>query len=268
MVDYRSVMDNLRKGRFSPFLQKIYRQMFRFYPHDGIDVMREDWDVLVVLDACRYDVFDETNFIEGDLGKRISKGSNSYEWLQKNFTGYYDEVVHISGNPYATPTEDGGFRSDKHFEHMYSLVTEEDIQEQNVVLPENLTERAISIIKENPDKRFIVHFMQPHIPYIGDVSFPGATVADTAERRGSDFLKKAYRSNLERVLESVQDLVNQLSGDIVITADHGEMLGEYGMYGHYPEVYFSQLVEVPWLEVKGKGDLEVNSDSLLSEVDY
>lgn len=268
MFDFGSILENLKNKRFSPFLQKIYRQMFKFYPHEGVKVIDEDWDVLVVLDACRYDVFEEVNYLDGELSYRTSKASNSFEWLQKNFPGYYEDIVHISSNPYATPSDDGGFRSDEHFEHMHSLVLDEDIQEHNVVLPEELTDRALSIMEKNGDKRVILHYMQPHIPYIGEVEHPESTVAETAYEEGDEFLKEAYKSNLLRALESVERLVENLSGKIVVTADHGEMLGEYGMYGHYPEVYFEGLVKVPWLELQGRGDLEVNSDTLLSEVDY
>jgi hypothetical protein len=33
----------------------------------GIDVFDEDWDTLVVFDACRYDVFEPTSQINGSL---------------------------------------------------------------------------------------------------------------------------------------------------------------------------------------------------------
>lgn len=268
MADWKKIFNNILHRKYSPFLQKIYRQYFKLRTHGGVNVLEEEWDVLVVLDACRYDVFEEVNYLEGELSHRTSKASNSFEWLQKNFPGYYEDIVHISSNPYATPSDDGDFRSDEHFEHMHSLVLDEDIQKHNVVLPEELTDRALSIIEENQDKRVIIHYMQPHIPYIGEVEYPESTVAETAYVEGEEFLREAYESNLIRVLESVDRLIEELSGKIVVTADHGEMMGEYGMYGHYPEVYFEGLVKVPWLEVQGRGDLEVNSDSLLSEVDY
>jgi len=39
----------------------------------GIEVMAADWDTLVVLDACRYDLFTEINDIEGEPRTRPAR---------------------------------------------------------------------------------------------------------------------------------------------------------------------------------------------------
>jgi len=266
-VDFRSVLENIRERKFSPFLNKFYQTFFSVVPHRGIRVVDEDWDYLVVLDACRYDIFEEMNSIEGELSKKVSQGSSSEEWLNENFQDLYEDIVYVSANPYVTPTDDGGFRSDEHFpsEQVYSLILDDNIQEEGVVSPEKLTERALSIAKDHKDKRIIIHYMQPHIPYIGDPGLPEGTVADVAKEKGDERLEELYRANLRRVLDSVQELKQNLSGKIVITADHGEMLGEYGLYGHYPGIYFGELVEVPWLETQG-GKSEEAED--FSGIDY
>jgi len=63
-------------------------------------------------------------------------------------------------------------------------------------------------------------------------------------------VKRAYQINLDLVLRYVARLIKHLyGGKIVITADHGELLGEHGLYGHSPGLKFPQLVEVPWFEV-------------------
>ncbi len=46
--------------------------------------MKEDWDNLVILDACRHDAFEDLNEIKGDLEKKASKASMTVEWLEKN----------------------------------------------------------------------------------------------------------------------------------------------------------------------------------------
>jgi len=53
---------------------------------------------------------------------------------------------------------------------------------------------------------------------------------------------------LQRVLIAVQNLVSQLSRPVVITADHGEMLGEDGRYIH-GGLPHPLLCEVPWFTV-------------------
>lgn len=44
--------------------------------------------------------------------------------------------------------------------------------------------------------------------------------------------KEAYKKNLVSVLKEVQRLVDDLEGKIIVTSDHGEALGEDGIYLH------------------------------------
>ncbi|MFW6018192.1 MAG: hypothetical protein ACOCPX_05170 [Halapricum sp.] len=62
---------------------------------------------------------------------------------------------------------------------------------------------------------------------------------------------KLYEENLRIALESVADLVEDLDGTVVVTADHGEAFGEEGVWEHHIETHIPALVEVPWLEVEG-----------------
>jgi hypothetical protein len=39
---------------------------------DEINVFDEDWDTLVVLNACRYDMFESTSRLDGSLSSYIS----------------------------------------------------------------------------------------------------------------------------------------------------------------------------------------------------
>ncbi|WP_121823162.1 hypothetical protein [Halostella salina] len=59
-----------------------------------------------------------------------------------------------------------------------------------------------------------------------------------------------YEENLRIVLESVAELVPELDGTVVVTADHGEAFGEEGVWEHHIETHIPPLVEVPWLEVE------------------
>ena len=73
-------------------IMKIQRLMKRYYAikkNTGFFVMEEEWDYLLVLDACRYDYFAEEypKFLHGELQKKRSRGSSTSDWLLKNFTG-------------------------------------------------------------------------------------------------------------------------------------------------------------------------------------
>ncbi|RKD95123.1 hypothetical protein [Halopiger aswanensis] len=59
-----------------------------------------------------------------------------------------------------------------------------------------------------------------------------------------------YEENLRIALESVAELVEELDGTVVVTADHGEAFGEEGVWEHHIETYIPPLMEVPWLTVE------------------
>lgn len=59
-----------------------------------------------------------------------------------------------------------------------------------------------------------------------------------------------YEENLRIVLEAVADLIEELDGRVVVTADHGEAFGEEGVWEHHIETPIPALMEVPWLEVE------------------
>ncbi|MDY6769140.1 MAG: hypothetical protein SVW02_03485 [Candidatus Nanohaloarchaea archaeon] len=234
-MDIRSIWQAVKNRNWPLFRHAFYRQLFRFVPHDGVDVVEEDWDYLLILDACRYDIFKEVNWLDGELQKAESKGSTSIEWLNKNFPGRYDDIVYVTTNPKAHPAGHEGhgeaFDADSVFHDVKHLYLEDDYQEHDATAPEHVTQEAIEAAEEYPDKRIIVHYMQPH----------GYSWKE---------IREYYRENLVRVLESVEEFIDAVDGKIIITADHGEGLGDHGI-GHHPYgVYLSELVEVPWFEVE------------------
>lgn len=227
------------------------------YNEAGIDVFAEDWDVLVILDACRYDIFSEV--VGDDLGtapleRRLSRGSATREWVEANFTDRtLHDLVYVDSNAhYGRLMDDIGSEVFK-----YQLV-ENDAFGGRSVHPDRVTSAAIAAAESYPNKRLLVHYMQPHHPFFG----PSAehieqkdsylkTVKENNLDRES--VRQLYRENLEIVLESVRRLVEEVEGRIVISSDHGEMLGDREApipvvrYYHPAGVHVPELVEVPWL---------------------
>jgi hypothetical protein len=62
-------------------------------------------------------------------------------------------------------------------------------------------------------------------------------------------LREAYEDNLRLVLGAIAGVLPEIRGRAVVTADHGEMLGEFGKFDHPGGTCLPQLIEVPWLEV-------------------
>ncbi|MFO7991930.1 MAG: hypothetical protein R6U61_06525 [Thermoplasmata archaeon] len=85
---------------------------------------------------------------------------------------------------------------------------------------------------------------------------PMTPMHEVLRRDGHDALCKAYEKNVEEVLGSIKRLNSNMGtgvknrGKTVITADHGEYLGENGFYGHSFLPYHDVLNSVPWFIVE------------------
>ncbi len=144
---------------------------------DRFNILSEHWDCLIILDACRYDYFEQMHatFLQGKLEKRTSLGSCTNEWTNRTFPDYYDDIEYISANPQiAGELTVYGFCGGKHFHKVHEVWKKGWDNEKGTVLPETLTKAAIDIIGKTPGKRFIIHYVQPHEPYLLDeIDAPG-----------------------------------------------------------------------------------------------
>jgi len=260
--------------------QKLY---FKQKYGPGLDVMSQDWDYLIILDACRYDAFTQVADLEGDLKCVISKGSHSVEFCEKNFVGNeYFDTVYVTANGYGAQLSQDVFH-DLIFTDDSDAVPEVDVLHSSSegMAPSTVSNAALDTYSEYPNKRMIIHFMQPHGPYLGpeaedlrdQVKGDGLKVVARdseninkyninddnvvstlggAAKKGcisnNDF-KKVYYENPDIVLQYVEYLINELSGKIVVTADHGELMGEYSTIGHPKYKYYKELRKVPWLSI-------------------
>jgi len=62
-------------------------------------------------------------------------------------------------------------------------------------------------------------------------------------------LRMAYQDNLEMVLKETARLISYLKGTIIVTADHGELLGEKNCFSHPNNDPHPILREVPWYTI-------------------
>lgn len=266
MISLSHIWKGIQKPRRAALkLIWIYQRKLR--KKTGVDIVEKDWDNLIIMDACRYDLFESWNTIEGDLSPVISKGSNTAEFLRGNFKNKekeYNEIVYISGNPQTRSNQISNL-----FHKSVPVWQTHWDEELQTVLPNIMCEQAQVIHEKYPNKRLIIHFVQPHYPFIGETgreiehrSIHGdGVVSDPKESPDSIWRKlekgdlskekvwKAYRENLQIVLPHIQSLVDELNGKTVITSDHGNAFGEFGLYGHPEEFFIEELVQVPWLEI-------------------
>lgn len=250
--DLREILEkwlkNLQNGEFRDFLLFLTRKIYSLFPSQGVRVMEEEWDYLIVLDACRYDAFKRLNDLPGKLEKRISRGSSTEEWLRKNFTGYYEDTVYISGNPFVSEIEIRDFNAGDHFfkiEEVWKYGWDEHL---GTTPPGEVTKAALRLDKEFPKKRKIIHYLQPHDPFIGKTKL--ISKGDKVPLWKDPKVKQAWLDNLKLVLREVRGLVKKLEGKITITADHGDSFRKNFLLRHPQGIHVKELIEVPWLVVK------------------
>lgn len=237
----------------------------------GERFLDRDWDNLVLLDACRYDLFAAENSIDGHLSAMRSNASSSDEFFAKNIEGErHGNLVYYSANPHIDNT-------DASFHDLYRLWEGDTWDEETgTVLPGDAVDKVIETADEYSNKRIILHMMQPHRPFLGDraedFEQPGFSRGGVNQPHGEgpempfwwhrledglldrEHVMRLYRDTLRVALPHVQRLVDTLPGKTVISADHGNVFGERGLgarrlYGHPSNTHHPKLVTVPWLEI-------------------
>lgn len=212
---------------------------------DPTNVLDKDWDNLILLDACRYDYFKE---FYPEAEKIVSVGSHSREFVAGTFSGRKcGDVIYITGNPHLREEKFKdltGQRVEDTFHSVYQT-WDNDWEDKEYMPPEPIVRDAKTAEKLFPEKRKIIHFMQPHDPYVG-----GEEVWRLSEVwKGNKTLeeaREAYRDNIEFLIPRIEELANSLEGKTVVSADHGDFLGEYGLLAHPYGVNAKELREVPW----------------------
>jgi hypothetical protein len=242
-----------------------------------------EWDVLIVLDACRYDAFARV-CARGARCVR-SSANNTAGWIKNVGPMLADRhVQYVSANPVVERSicrydmGEHGLETIPVWEALWGRHTEDDIPS---VHPEAVNGAVwAGCSYERP---IVVHYLQPHSPYIGEPHLgmarwgrakDGLYAAchrldrpDRAAQRGEvdwETVREAYDANLRLVWRSVGRLVEALREglSVVITADHGEVLGEHGgKFGHEGNWHYKEIHEVPWLPMrsaKGMDDAKLH----------
>ncbi len=124
---------------------------------------------------------------------------------------------------------------------------------------EDVTPRAIDWIRENKEGPFFawVHLFDPHSPYDFRPDFEPTKETGkpdrTAERGQEGVLNdvKAYNSEIlytdhwvGKLVDAVDEMGLKENTIVIITADHGESLGERGYQGHSHSLY-ENVVHIP-----------------------
>jgi hypothetical protein len=301
MFPSRYNIQNLRKSVKSPAIlseeiirinRNLNNRIFSYKSSQETNVIEQDWDTLIILDGCRYDVFEEHSRFDRSPQSIISQGSHSREFMQKTFSGkQLHDTIYITSNPWSEQL------SEETFFLKRETYTEDD-QSGKARLPGDVADLAIETFEEYPNKKYIIHFMQPNNPYVGPKSqnlrekllnqkkilcteLSDATAEEYPElideipnlRRA---LKKGYISraemlevyieNLNIVTQYAKNVIEEIKGKTAVTADHGDLFGErlpplfLKDYSHWEGAYSESLRLVPWLVLDSDPRREVISE--------
>lgn len=286
-IDYiKYVMSEVRKNYDNPGwirqrvnyhingpIQKLFRPV-----ENSTYVTDEEWDTLIVADAMKWKLYDDV--ISDDYEDKfdsarsvITPGSSTPQWLNETFTESYGDTVYVAGNPQVSR-----HKRDK-FHKIYEVWENAYSEDDSVISPEMVTDKAIEARKEHPNKKLIVHYMQPHYPFIGypDLNYAEYDFSDlglTEDKEDTDVRSvwialgsglvdrddvwEGYSSNAEIVFDEVDRILESVSDRVVVTSDHGNMLGGRSWpipirgYGHPGNMRQYDLIKVPFLVRDGE----------------
>jgi hypothetical protein len=229
----------------------------------ALKLRRTPWNVLVILDACRSDA--AAARLNGVETVR-SPAWITYAWIHW-FAAHFgrERILYVTANPVVN-------RELSRREHSFVLLSVwkdrwgrygphgmPSVHPRDV----NLAVREY-LARHGQPRRMVVHYLQPHVPYIGTGSIPysgwGRGMTDPLSRafreltsvedafaRGlvsAERLRRAYAGNVDLVLPWTRRLLAAVKGMVALTSDHGELLGEDGRYGHSRAHPLLHLV--PW----------------------
>lgn len=211
--------------------------------------------------------------------------------------GKHGDIVYTTGNPVISKVAPNSFH---YLDEPWSETDAYD-DELHAIIPRAVTESARRNVMKYPQKRHVIHYVQPHMPLTAEPKMiyrtwwqPGsespisedsetrhiwAALANGYEKR--EDVWKAYGKTLELVFDNAIELAHELPGRTVIASDHGNLLAEQPsvppfpiptpvkMYRHPGGLRFPELVEVPWAVVDSGNRPKIQNDGVnsMSSVD-
>lgn len=227
----------------------------------GTNIYEREWDVLVLLDCATtdmlYEVRDEYDFLT-DIGEHDTPGTSSAQWMDRTFTQDYraemGNTLHVTAN-----TSSEAYLDRRDFLHLEEVWRARWDEELGTIPARAVTDRAVRLARELAPVRTIVHYMQPHPPFVNHPDVDARVVAESgAETRGMNLndlheaeysrqeLWDLHLDNLRYVLDDVEVLLSNIEGRAIISADHGQVFGEQGVWGHPASTRIDALQRVPW----------------------
>ena len=286
----------------------------------GTNIFELDWDIAIILDTCRIDVLqqikEEYDFIN-EVNQMSSVGAATPEWVCNTFSKDYVEKIsetgYIAGNGFSEKIlnketspeklEAAAFAPTK-----WTVVSPEDFDLIDFVwradedsistgktgeyysMADTVTDHAIAHWREREFEQMIVHYIEPHQPYLHTSLAEGKNNLGDIESSPFEYLRSGgerekvwemYKTELRAGLDAVETLIKNVEAErVLMTADHGEAFGEWNGYSHrsgsiHPHV---RRVPVVWMsatdsksrnpDVKFEYDVDESIEQHLTALGY
>ncbi|WP_162991427.1 alkaline phosphatase family protein [Halostella salina] len=137
--------------------------------------------------------------------------------------------------------------------------------------PRYVTDRGITVDRTYDFDTIILHYNQPHSPYTSNAlreqrslkqyeSDPGEYIKRTGDKQT---VFDSYLDDLRSVLDEVETLLQNIDREnVLITADHGEAFGEFGVFGHAWGSLHPHVRRVPWVKTSAEDTGEYSPESI------
>jgi len=134
---------------------------------EEIDIIDDtDWDLCILIDSCRYDVFEQVyrNFFKSKprVKKACSHCAKTKEFMQNHLNRPYVDMIYVNHTfniGYWIPDT-------KFFKLVDVWETHWDREKWGTIMPWDMTDVSLKYIKKYPEKRLMVHYVQAHTPYL------------------------------------------------------------------------------------------------------
>lgn len=264
---YPKIKDVRGATRFKYILKLIIRRNFDKIEEEEDLIEDFDCENIIILDGCRYDIFSD---LVPEANHIISPGSCSKDFIKSTFGDNceFNDVVCISANPYFKPELFRKLTNKKPEDVFYKVYPtyERWNDDLDTVTPSEVISDVRRAQNEHPNKDKLIFLMQPHCPFIGqepigngckhilDSEISRGIVNDVWDKRlarqiSHETVVRRYKNNVELALEACNEIHDILNGETIVTSDHGNLLGENGLYGHKVHIKTDELRKVPFYRI-------------------
>lgn len=218
------------------------------------------------MDACRYDKFKEVNKEQGwgyDVEPVWTAGHETGRWYMNAWNQpHYPDITLISDNPVPWRRDNAIYHKKFKASHpLWKLRSDNTLNGLPTI--DRVVEEAHRL-RLNIDGKTVIHLIPPHLPYYFDEgmewlleTFGGNVLGDGrlymhvenyGRHHGFTKLVDYYKRNIVCAIEEIQKY--DWGTNAVISADHGELIGEGALYTHSNGGKEEPLLRtVPWIEL-------------------